>query len=161
LHKRKVVAILKYILNLNSGWANKHHTKMTQPIKIVVVEDDNDLRFLYQNKLEYQGFEVFTARDGEEGLQVIQRCEPHIILLDLLMPRMGGAEMLARLRSEEWGSDIRVVVLTNISKDEAPPQLRFLNVDRYAVKAHHTPGQVVDIVHDVLGVKRAGDRAVT
>ncbi len=134
---------------------------MIYQTKIVVVEDDNDLRFLYQSKLERAGFKVYTAKNGIEGLTVIQAYNPHIILLDLLMPHMGGAEMLARLRAEEWGSDIRVVVLTNISKDEAPPTLRFLNVDRYIVKAHHTPAQVVDIVCEVLGIKRTGDRAVT
>ncbi len=126
---------------------------MTSPIKAVVVEDDSDLRFLYQNKLEKDGFEVFVARDGAEGLAVIQRCRPDIVLLDLLMPVMNGSEMLARLRSTEWGSDIRVIVLTNISKDEAPPALRFLHVDRYVVKAHHTPTQVVSVVYEVLGGK--------
>lgn len=126
---------------------------MTSPIKAVVVEDDSDLRFLYQNKLEREGFEVLLARDGVEGLEVIRQTRPHIVLLDLLMPVMGGSEMLARMRSEEWGSDIRVIILTNISKDEAPPALRFLNVDRYIVKAHHTPAQVVSIVHEVLGIK--------
>ena len=126
---------------------------MVHKIKAVVVEDDGDLRFLYQNKLERHGFEVIVASDGAEGLDVIKRSKPHIVLLDLLMPVMGGSEMLARLRSEDWGSDIRVVILTNISKDEAPPALRFLNVDRYIVKAHHTPAQVVGIVYEVLGIK--------
>lgn len=126
---------------------------MTSPIKAVVVEDDSDLRFLYQNKLVREGFEVLIARDGAEGLEVIQQHQPAIILLDLLMPVMSGSEMLARLRSTEWGSDIRVIILTNISKDEAPPALRFLHVDRYIVKAHHTPAQVVKIVYEVLGIK--------
>ena len=126
---------------------------MTSPIKAVVVEDDSDLLFLYKHKLEKEGFAVFTAGDGQEGLVVIERHKPDIILLDLLMPVMGGSEMLARLRSTEWGSNIRVVVLTNISKDEAPPALRFLHVDRYVVKAHHTPGQIVKIVHEVLGTR--------
>jgi len=124
---------------------------MTPLIKAVVVEDDSDLRFLYQNKLEREGFEVAVACDGAEGLETVKRCRPDIILLDLLMPVMSGSEMLARLRSTEWGSGIRVIILTNISKDEAPPALRFLNVDRYIVKAHHTPSQVVKIVHEVLG----------
>ena len=124
---------------------------MIHPITVVVVEDDNDLRFLYQNKLERWGFKVLTATNGEEGLTTIKQAQPDLILLDLLMPIMGGVEMLSRMRSTEWGSEIRVVVLTNISKDEAPPALRFLNVDRYIVKAHHTPSQVVKIVHEVLG----------
>jgi two-component system, OmpR family, response regulator AdeR len=126
---------------------------MSQPIKAVVVEDDNDLQFLYKLKLEREGFEVFTAGNGVEGLEVIEAERPHIVLLDLLMPIMSGSEMLAHLRSKRWGSEVRVIVLTNISKDEAPPALRFLHVDRYIVKAHHTPAQVVSLVHEVLGTQ--------
>ncbi|HSW66218.1 MAG TPA: response regulator [Bacillota bacterium] len=123
---------------------------MPSLIKAVVVEDDNDLQFLYKLKLEREGFEVSTAENGAEGLRLIEDIRPHIVLLDLLMPVMGGSEMLAHLRSKRWGSDVRVIILTNISKDEAPPALRFLHVDRYIVKAHHTPAQVVAIVHEVL-----------
>src|SRR5688572_18409468 len=123
---------------------------MVPQIKAVVVEDDSDLQFLYKLKLEREGFEVAVAGDGVEALRVIEEHRPDIILLDLLMPIMSGPEMLAHLRSERWGSDIRVIVLTNISKDEAPPALRFLHVDRYIVKAHHTPAQVVQVVHDVM-----------
>jgi DNA-binding response OmpR family regulator len=122
-------------------------------IKAVVVDDDSDVQFLYKHKLERDGFKVFVAGTGEEGLAIIERHRPDIVLLDLLMPGMSGPDMLARLRSTEWGSEIRVIVLTNISKDEAPPALRFLNVDRYVVKAHHTPAQIADIVHEVLGHK--------
>jgi len=123
----------------------------TTVLKAVVVEDDHDLQFLYKLKLEREGFAVATASNGEEGLRVIQEFRPDIILLDLMMPIMSGPEMLARLRSVPEGSSVRVVILTNISKDEAPGALRFLHVDRYVVKAHHTPAQVVDIVHQVLG----------
>jgi DNA-binding response OmpR family regulator len=118
--------------------------------KVVVVEDDTDLQFLYKTKLEREGFNVEIASNGREGLVLIEQLRPHIILLDLLMPVMSGPEMLAHLRAEWWGSDVRVVVLTNISKDEAPPALRLLRVDRYIVKAHHTPAQVVNIVREVL-----------
>lgn len=123
------------------------------PIKAVVVDDDNDVQFLYKHKLEKDGFTVYAAINGQQGLQVIERWKPDIVLLDLLMPVMSGSEMLARLRSTEWGSEIRVIVLTNISKDEAPPALRFLNVDRYVVKAHHTPSQIAEVVREVLGLK--------
>lgn len=119
--------------------------------KAVVVEDDHDLQFLYKLKLEREGFEVCVAKNGAEGLEIIKQFRPAIILVDLLMPVMGGTEMLAHLRTEAWASNIRVVVLTNISKDEAPQALRFLRVDRYVVKAHYTPAQIVDIVREVLG----------
>ena len=118
--------------------------------RAVVVEDDQDIQYLYKLKLEREGFEVAVANNGVEGLEVVQSFDPDIVLLDIMMPVMNGAEMLARMRSEEWGSSARVVVLTNISKDEAPQALRFLHVDRYIVKAHHTPAQVVNVVQDVL-----------
>ena len=123
---------------------------MPAPIKAVVVEDDSDLQFLYKMKLEREGVEVRVAGNGVEGLEVIRHWRPDIVLLDLMMPVMSGSEMLARLRAERWGSDVRVIVLTNISKDEAPPALRFLHVDRYVVKAHHTPAQVIQMVREVL-----------
>ena len=66
------------------------------------------------------------------------------------MPVMPGEEMLERLRATDKGSSVKVVVLTNISKDEAPTKLRFFDVDRYVVKAHHTPKQVLDIIEEVL-----------
>ena len=119
--------------------------------KAAVIEDDQDLQFIYKLKLEREGFTVQTASNGEEGLQVAETFQPDIILLDLMMPVMNGTEMLARLRAQSWGSDVRVVVLTNISKDEAPQALRFLHVDRYIVKAHHTPAQVIGIVREILG----------
>ncbi len=128
---------------------------MLSPIKAVVVEDDDDLQFLYKLKLEREGFETYAAGNGIEGLRIIENIRPDIVLLDLLMPVMGGSEMLAHLRSKRWGSDVRVIILTNISKDEAPPALRFLHVDRYVVKAHHTPAQIVAIVQEVLAMNTA------
>ncbi|HEX9153687.1 MAG TPA: response regulator [Candidatus Saccharimonadales bacterium] len=124
---------------------------MPIPFKVAVIEDSPDLQYLYRLKLEREGFEVVTASNGKEGLEVVQKFQPDIILLDLLMPVMGGAEMLTRMRAQPWGSDTRVIILTNISKDEAPQALRFFSVDRYIVKAHHTPAQVINIIYEVLG----------
>lgn len=125
------------------------------PIKVAIVEDDHDLQFLYKLKLELAGFHVATANDGREGLEVAEQFDPDIILLDLMMPVMSGAEMLVELRAHAWGSKTRVVILTNISKDEAPQALRFLHVDRYVVKAQQTPAQVVALIHEVLGKTNA------
>lgn len=119
--------------------------------RLVIVEDDKPIQFLYKAKLELEGFHVATADNGEDGLEVIKAHDPALILLDIRMPIMSGDEMLARLREQQWGASIRVIILTNISRDEAPSALRFLNVDRYLVKAHHTPAQVVDVVNEVLG----------
>lgn len=118
--------------------------------KILIVEDEFPIAQMYDFKLQQNGFLVRTAFDGDEGFKVAQEFQPHLILLDLKMPRVNGDEMLVQLRQQDWGSNIKVIVLTNISRVEAPPILRILNVDRYIVKAHHTPSQVVSIVHEIL-----------
>jgi len=118
--------------------------------KILIVEDEQSIRQLYEFKLSQYGHTVRTAENGQQGLAVCQEFQPNLVLVDLRMPQLNGDEMLERLRAEEWGQNIRVIVLTNISRDEAPQSLRLLNVDRYIVKAHHTPTQVLEVVNEVL-----------
>lgn len=125
---------------------------MSNSVKVVLVEDDINLQNMYRLKLELEGYEVGLANNGLEGLTVIESFMPAVVLLDLRMPVMSGDEMLAKMRQHEWGSSIRVIILTNISKNEAPQSLRFLNVDRYIVKAYSTPAQVVAVIEEVLGV---------
>jgi two-component system response regulator AdeR len=126
---------------------------MPQSYSAAVIEDDQDLQLMYKLKLEREGFTVGTAANGRDGLALVEELRPDIILLDLMMPIMSGAEMLTNLRATRWGSEARVIILTNLSRDEAPPALRFLHVDRYIVKAHHTPAQVIAIVNEILGIK--------
>ena len=120
--------------------------------KVLIVEDEPSIATMYEFKLIREGFDVTIAPNGSVGLHQAERFLPDLILLDLRMPVMSGDEMLEKLRASDWGGNIRVVVLTNISRDEAPSKLRFLNVDRYIVKAHHTPGQVVRVVEEVLDI---------
>ena len=123
---------------------------MKDKTKISIIEDELAIRNLYSFKFKLEGFDVSLAENGEEGLKVIEREKPELILLDLRMPVMSGEDMLEKLRTYDWAKDIKVIVLTNISRDEAPTKLRFLNVDRYVVKAHHTPQQIVDIVKEII-----------
>jgi len=118
--------------------------------KVLVVEDELVIQQMYAAKLELAGFEVRVAVNGTTGLEMAEVFRPDIILLDIRMPEMNGDEMLAHLREKEWGANMRVIILTNISRDEAPHVLRFLHVDRYVVKAHTTPAQVVQITQEVL-----------
>jgi DNA-binding response OmpR family regulator len=126
---------------------------MNADFKIAVIEDEPAIRNLYQTKLELEGFRVRTASNGVEGLELTELYQPDLLLLDIRMPEMTGDEMLMHVREHEWGANVRVIVLTNISRDEAPSILRFLRVDRYVVKAHYTPTQVTEIVREVLHIK--------
>lgn len=119
--------------------------------KICIIEDEPQIAAMYEFKLGLEGYAVSVANSAKDGLLLIKEVAPDLILLDLKMPHMNGDEMLERLRATAWGSSVRVIILTNISKNEAPQSLRLLNVDRYVIKAHHTPAQVVEMVNETLG----------
>lgn len=120
---------------------------------ISIIEDNHAILSMYKMKLSLAGHRITTADDGVKGFDLLMKQKPELVLLDIKLPYMNGDELLGKVRAEEWGANIRVIILTNISKDEAPMALRFLNVDRYIVKAHHTPSQVLAIVEDVLAGK--------
>lgn len=122
--------------------------------KVAVIEDDQPIAQMYAFKLTNSGFTVKTAFDGVSGLALLQQFHPDLILLDIMMPQMTGDEMLKKLRQTKWGKDIKVIVLTNISQDEAPESLHSLAVDQYIVKAHYTPSQVVDTVKAILKLSK-------
>jgi DNA-binding response OmpR family regulator len=120
---------------------------------VVVVEDEKPIQNMYVWKLESEGFKVFSADNGETGLKIINEVRPDLILLDIRMPVLSGDLMLEKLRATDWGGSIHVIILTNLTKDEAPHKLRFLNIDRYVIKAHYTPDQVIEIVNEVLDLE--------
>ncbi len=118
--------------------------------KIVIIEDEAAIRGMYSLKFKFSKFDVFEAVDGRDGLRVAKEVQPDIILLDLKMPVMSGDEMLREMRSTDWGNEIPVIVLTNISKDEAPRTLWHLGVSDYIVKANSTPQKILEKVEAVL-----------
>ena len=121
--------------------------------KIAIIEDDHSILEMYTLKFEVEDFEVVTALDGEAGLKLIEETKPDLILLDLMMPKMDGAHMLKELRDKPWGKNIPVIILTNISGNEAPEILSELNVIDYIIKANSTPQAVLDKVKSVLSKK--------
>lgn len=118
--------------------------------KICIVEDDDSIRELYRYKLTSSGYNVSIAKNGKDALVVLQKEKPDLILLDIKMPGLPGNEVLKKVRATNWGSDIKVIVLTNISKSEASADFRFLSVSQYIVKAHYTPAQVLKIIQQTL-----------
>ena len=117
---------------------------------VLIVEDDYAIRQMYALKLINAGYIVDTAENGKEGLSKAELTKPDLILLDLRMPEMSGTDMLIAVREKSWGSTIKVIILTNLSKDEAPQSMRLLAVNRYVVKAHHTPSQLLEIVQEII-----------
>ena len=117
---------------------------------IALVEDDLIIQQMYRTSLELRGYKVQIACNGIEGLKLLRSNEPDLILLDIKMPVMGGDEMLRIMRADQRYAHLKVFLLTNLSKDEAPSCLRLLHVDRYIVKAHHTPSQIIQMIQETL-----------
>lgn len=80
--------------------------------RILVVDDEPDLRDAISDALEQRGYEILTASDGEEGVKVALTEKPDFIIMDLLMPHMGGLEAVEKLRQDPWGKDAKVLILT-------------------------------------------------
>ena len=118
--------------------------------KIAIIEDDPVINQMYRMKFEADGFDVQVADNGKRGVALVEEFQPDIILLDLQMPHMDGAEALTEMRKYDWGKDIPVIILTNLGQEEAPKELQNLNVHSYIVKAELTPRQVVERVKEAL-----------
>ena len=119
-------------------------------IKIAIIEDDPTISQMYRMKFESDGFEVRLAANGQIGVEVVEKFQPDIILLDLQMPEMNGTEALRYIRAKDWGKTIPVIVLTNLGEEVAPREIKELGVHSYIVKANLTPRQVVEQVKSAI-----------
>lgn len=104
--------------------------------RILLVEDDRFLRRACEASLRQRGYEVIAASDGEEGLRLARTDPPDLILLDLLMPKMPGIDMLRALRADDRLRFVPVLILSNSSREEDREQSRALGVRGYFVKAN-------------------------
>lgn len=126
-----------------------YHQSMT---KIAIIEDDPVISQMYRFKFEEAGFEVQLANNGKRGVEMIKNYLPDLILLDLQMPEMDGAEALEIIRKNDWGKKIPVIILTNMGEEESPKRLRELGIHSYIVKANLTPNQVLRRVQEALNI---------
>ncbi len=120
--------------------------------KIAIIEDDPVISQMYRTKFETSGFDVQMANNGKRGVALVEEFLPDLILLDLQMPEMGGAEALEIIRKNEWGKNIPVIILTNMGEEESPKKIRTLGIHSYIVKANLTPKQVVERVNEALNI---------
>lgn len=120
--------------------------------KIAIIEDDIAISQMYSIKFESEGYQVQTAENGKLGLELIEKMQPDIVLLDLMMPEMNGDEMLEKLRQTPYGKTVKVIILTNMGEQEAPANLKSLDVLAFIVKADMTPRQVAELVKEKLTV---------
>lgn len=125
--------------------------KNAKKIKVLLIEDDPFLLSMYTTKFEIEGFWIITADDGEKGIELAGSQKPDIILLDILMPKMNGFEVLESIKADKATAQIPVILLTNLNqKDEIEKGLR-LGAEDYLIKAHFMPTEVIEKVRKLLG----------
>jgi len=123
--------------------------------KIIIVEDNAALADIYKTRLELAGYTSIVATDGIAALYIIQKEQPDLVLLDLMVPAIAGDEVLKRMRASDWGKDIPVHVLSNLNEADAPSGLRDLGIDGYTVKANLSDNQLDLLVNKIFQAKNS------
>lgn len=121
--------------------------------KILLVEDDMALAGVYHARLELEGFEVKDVVDGEDALTAALEFKPDLILLDAMMPKISGFDVLDILRNTPETSNIRIVMLTALSQPKDKERAEQLGVDDYLVKSQVVIGDVVERIRHHLGIQ--------
>lgn len=120
--------------------------------KILLVEDDVALAAVYKSRLELEGFDIRDVNNGEEALSAAIEFKPDLILLDAMMPKISGFDVLDILRNTPDTTNIRVIMLTALSQPKDKERAEALGVDDYLVKSQVVISDVVERIRHHLGL---------
>jgi DNA-binding response OmpR family regulator len=122
----------------------------TSKVQVVIVEDQPDLAEIYNTRLDFLGYKCSIAYDGIQAIVEIEKHRPQLVLLDIMLPKLSGDQVLKVLRESDWGKNIKVVIISNLNEENAPAGLRELGIVDYLVKANTTDNQLDKVVTDIL-----------
>jgi len=118
--------------------------------KVLLIEDDKMIIDMYNLKFTQEGYEVFKAENGKDGVEMAKETKPDIILLDIILPKMDGFSVLKKLKADDDTKNVPVVLLTNLGQDGDVKKGLELGAIDYLIKANYTPAQVVEKVKSLL-----------
>jgi len=119
--------------------------------KILIVEDDKPILYSLAHKFELiKGIKTVCAEDGKQGLKLALKEKPDLILLDIILPKMDGITLLKQIRQDNWGKDVRVIILSNLSNPDREQEARELGVKDYIIKADWKIEDIMEKAKDVL-----------
>jgi CheY-like chemotaxis protein len=122
---------------------------------VLIVDDDLTLREMYEEYLKASGYTVLSAQDGEEGLKMATESKPSAILLDLMMPKMNGIEVLRNLKADTQTQSLPVIVFTALIQDLEKQESLAAGASDYVVKTEVTPKAILDKIHTFTGKSKA------
>ena len=118
--------------------------------KILIIEDDQRINKVYRAKLMVEGIDVAVALDGEEGLRKVYSEKPDLILLDLMLPKISGFDILKKIKSDPRVKDIPVLVLSNLAQEKEIEKGKALGAEDYLVKTNFSIQEVMDKIKRTL-----------
>ncbi len=119
--------------------------------KIIIIEDESVLQKAMSIELLGAGYAVLTAGNGEAGLELVRKEKPDLLLLDLILPKMGGFEVLSALKADEATKNIPVVILSNLGQDEDKKKGLELGAVDYYIKASTDLSDITKKVEGLIG----------
>jgi CheY-like chemotaxis protein len=125
--------------------------------KILVVEDDPLMSRMYQKIFTFEGYDVDMASDGQEGLDKARETKPTLILLDVMMPKLNGLQVLEKLKADPETKGIPVVMLTNLAGEQDAESALTKGAIKYIIKSEHDPKEVADMVKEILAGYTRGE----
>ena len=120
--------------------------------KILLVEDDQVLASVYRARLEMEDFEVMEVYDGEQALTAALKYRPDLIILDAMMPKISGFDVLDILRNTPETMNLQIIMLTALSQESDRERAEKLGVDEYLVKSQVMISDVIEKVREHLGI---------
>ena len=122
-----------------------------KPKKILLIEDEELIVTLLQRKLEKEGYQISVARNGVEGMEKMRENKPDLILLDIVMPRMGGFEVLGEMRNEKELRVIPVIIISNSGQPVELDRAKKMGVRNWLIKTEFDPKEVLSKVKKQIG----------
>lgn len=117
---------------------------------LLITEDDPLMSRMYQKIFTFEGYKVVMAGNGEEGLEKAKLEKPTLILLDVMMPKMNGLQMLEKLKADPDTKGIPVIMLTNLAGEKDAEVALGKGAVKYIVKSEHEPKEIVNMVKEIL-----------
>jgi DNA-binding response OmpR family regulator len=117
--------------------------------KICIVEDEKNIAEMYRVLFKQEGYEVRCAYDGEEGLKMIKEFKPDLVLLDLMLPKINGFDVLKKLKCQRLNDRMVVCVLSNLDQRDDMEKVFELGANHYFVKSHITPRKLMDRLYRI------------
>lgn len=119
--------------------------------KILLIEDEEIMISLLQRKLTVEGYEISVTRDGEEGLKAMREVRPDLILLDIIMPKMGGFEVMEEMQKDKTLAKIPVIVISNSGQPVEIDRAKKIGAKDWLIKTEFDPQEVIDKVVKQIG----------